>query len=170
MTVEILTADRGMIGYILEDLRDLDRAELEACDSNLDRLPEEIMRHRVFAFCAFDHDYGPISIWGMVQRRKNVGGGFAFGTDLWPHAVLPMVRHIRRFVLPFLKAGNYHRVEALALSHRQDVARFMSLIGAEPEAVLRAFGKGGEDFISYRWLADEYEHRTSQTEDSHAAH
>jgi hypothetical protein len=81
-----------------------------------------------------------------------------------------MVRHIRRFVLPFLKAGNYHRVEALALSHRQDVARFMSLIGAEPEAVLRAFGKGGEDFISYRWLADEYEHRTSQTEDSHAAH
>jgi hypothetical protein len=66
----------------------------------------------------------------------------------------------------------FHRVEAVSLAGRDDVARFMELIGAEAEAVLRGYGTAGEDFISYRWLADEYRTtRSAQREaDLHTAH
>jgi hypothetical protein len=84
-----------------------------------------------------------------------------------------MLRQIRGFVLPFLAENGYHRVEAAALARRNDVRRFMELIGAEPEGLLRGYGTGGEDFTAYRWLKDEHgsasAHRTAQN-NSHTAH
>jgi hypothetical protein len=154
--VEIVPADRGMIRAVLENLREDDRLELAACEIDLDRLPDVIMRHKVFAFCAYSYETGPIAVWGMLSRRSGVGAGFAFGTEHWGMVLLPMLRQIRQFVLPFLESSGYHRVEAAALARRRDVARFMSLIGAEPEGMLHGYGSGRESFISYRWLVDEY--------------
>lgn len=159
MTIEITSADRGMIRSVLNNVREDDLLEMAACDIDLRALPDTIMRHKVFAFCAFDYELGPVAIWGMVQRRPNVGAGFAFGTDHWALALRPMLRQIRGFVIPFLVHAGFHRVEAAALADRDDVARFMELIGAEAEGVLRGYGCGGEDFISYRWLSDEHERR-----------
>jgi hypothetical protein len=172
MTIDITTADRGMIRSVLANLRQLDALEMAAADTDLARLPDVLARHKVFAFCAFDYELGPIAVWGMVQTRPGVGAGFAFGTDQWGKVLLPMLHQIRRFVLPYLLQAGFHRVEAVSLASRDDVARFMDLIGAEPEAVLRGYGTAGEDFISYRWLADEYRAtRSEQREaDLHTAH
>jgi hypothetical protein len=174
MAIEITHADRGMIKAVLSTLRSDDYLEMIAAEIDLDRLPDMIMRHKVFAFCAFDYNLGPIAVWGMVQRRAGVGAGFAFGTDSWSKVLLPMLRQIRGFVLPFIDHSGFHRVEAAALSYREDVARFMSLIGAEPEGLLRGYGTDGEDFISYRWLSDEYRHTRAATrqadQGSHASH
>jgi len=79
-----------------------------------------------------------------------------------------MLRQIREFVLPMLYDQNYHRVEAAALARRDDVARFMRLIGAKSEATLRGYGSGGEDFTSYRWLADEYVPANDAQSETHA--
>jgi hypothetical protein len=106
----------------------------------------------------------------MMPSRKGVGAGFAFGTDHWGKALPAMMRHIRDFVLPFLLKHGYHRVECQALSHRRDVERFLELIGAHPEATLHQWGAGGEDFTSYRWLADEYRSQTNKTIDRHVSH
>lgn len=170
--IEIVCADRDMLRYLLANLRELDRVEMEACESDLERMPDEIMRRRVFAFCACDPVSGPVAAWGMLQRRSGLGAGFAFGTEDWGRAVLPMVRHIRTFVLPYLQSAGLHRVDAQALAHRHDVARFMALIDAKPEAVLRGWGCNGEDFISYRWLADEHrnERYTASALQAHTAH
>ncbi|MHC2536988.1 hypothetical protein [Bradyrhizobium diazoefficiens] len=166
--IDVAAADRGMIRFVLDHLRELDAVEMAACDVDFARMPDQIMRARVFAFCAYDFNDGPVAIWGMIQRRNHVGAGFAFGTDGWGKAATTIVRNIRRFVVPFLLESDYHRVEALALAQRTDVGRFMELIGAQPEAVLRGYGVNGEDFISYRWLADE--HRRTRTEERHATH
>jgi len=166
--IDLAPADRGMIRFVLDHLRERDLAELNACEMDLQRLPDHIMRARVFAFCAYDFSDGPVAIWGMVQRRKGVGGGFAFGTNRWGQALPMIARNIRHWVVPFLLEAGFHRVEAAALADRNDVARFMTLIGAQPEAVLRGYGINGEDFISYRWLADE--HRSTSTEERHATH
>ena len=157
MAIEIVPADRGMIRYVLDNMRDADREEMEACETDLKRLPDAIMFRRRFAFAACDYEFGPVAVWGMVHRRHGVGGGFAFGTEQWSAALLPMLRQIRGFVLPYLRDHGFHRVEAVAMAHRRDVARFMSIIGAQPEGVLREYGINGEDFISYRWLQDEYD-------------
>jgi hypothetical protein len=171
--VEIVSADRGMIRAVLANLRQDDMLEMTACEVDFDKMPDIIMRHKVFVFGAFTYDLGPIAIWGLAHRRSGVGAGFAFGTDNWGVALRPMLHQIRRFVLPFLVQAGYHRVEAAALSRRHDVARFMSLIGAEPEGVLHGYGSNGEAFTSYRWLADEYKiQRAEHTTEAygHATH
>jgi hypothetical protein len=171
--IEIVPADRSQIRAVLASLREDDRLEMAACETNFDKLPDIIMRYKVFAFCAFTYEQGPIAIWGLTHRRSGVGAGFAFGTEHWGLALRPMLRQIRRFVLPFLLQTGYHRVEAAALARRADVARFMALIGAEPEGVLHGYGSGGESFISYRWLADEHATTRSRPQTpaySHAAH
>jgi hypothetical protein len=173
MSIDITHADRGMIHAVLENLRMEDHWEMMASGVDLNTLPAVIMRHKVFAFCAFDYETGPIAIWGLVNRREGVGAGFAFGTEAWPRAVIPMLRQIRGFVLPFLGENGYHRVEAAAMARRDDVARFMGLIGAEPEGLLRGYGTGGEDFTAYRWLRDEHGSASADhaaQNNSHTAH
>jgi hypothetical protein len=152
--IDIVRANHGMILGVLANLRTSDAKEMAAAGTNTSILPDFIMQNGVFCFCA--RDPRPIAVWGVVKNRPGVGAGFAFGTDQWPRAVIPMLRQIRGFVLPFLIDCGFHRIEAAALASRSDVAALMSLIHAEPESVLRGYGTGGEDFISYRWLADEY--------------
>jgi len=152
--INITAADRSQIRSVLASLRIADAEEMAAAGTDLTILPGFIIQNRVFCFCA--SDALPIAVWGMVKCRDGVGAGFAFGTPQWPRAVIPMLRQIRGFVLPFLIDRGFHRVEAAALASRDDVAALMSLIGAEPEGILRGYGTSGEDFISYRWLADEH--------------
>lgn len=150
----IENATYDMVTYVAHNLRDADRAEMHACATERARLADVIERRSVFAFCAFD-DGVPTAIWGMLETRPGVGSAYAFGTDDWGRVVLPMVRQIRNFLAPWSRANGYHRIEAAALASRRDVARFMTLIGAQREALMKAFGAHGEDFILYRWLAHE---------------
>jgi hypothetical protein len=171
--IEIAQADVGIIRHVLQHMREEDAAEMTAAGTDMERLPGLIMRHKLFAYCAWSLDRGPISVWGAVLKRQGVAAGFAFGTDDWGRAVLPMMRQIRGFVLPMLVDLGIHRVDAVALRHRDDVRRFMSLIGARAEGVLSGYGIEGEDFISYRWLADEYScDRTTKAQAfcAHTAH
>jgi hypothetical protein len=125
--IGIDNADQGMIQDVLRRLRWADTEEMVAAGTDQTRLAAQIMRHKLFVFCAWSLD-----------------------------CVLPMVRQIRGFVLPLLVELGIHRVEAVALLRRDDVRRFMSLIGAKAEGVLSGYGTEGEDFVSYRWLSDEY--------------
>jgi hypothetical protein len=171
--IDVALADAGMIQHVLNNLRRDDAIEIAAAGTDISRLAEQIMRHKLFAFCAWGFDCGPIAVWGAVIKRQGVAAGFAFGTDDWGRAVLPMVRQIRAFVLPMLVDVGIHRVEAVALRRRDDVRRFMSLIGAKAEGTLTGYGIEGEDFVSYRWLADEYSGdriAKAQTECAYSAH
>jgi hypothetical protein len=158
------------VQFVLENLRDLDRRELTAAGANFDFLPMYVMAGSVFAFSAVDDLMMPHAIWGMMPSRKGVGAGFAFGTNYWGKALPAIMRNIRDFVLPFLLEHGYHRVECQALSHRRDVERFLELIGAHPEGTLSQWGIGGEDFTSYRWLADEHRNQAHKTINRHVSH
>jgi hypothetical protein len=158
------------IQFVVQNMRELDRRELLATGCDLDLLPFRILHGNVFCFVAVDGWHMPHAVWGMMHARKGVGVGFAFGTPSWGRALPAIVKNIRRFVLPFLLQNGYHRVECSALAHRRDVERFLELIGAYPEATLQQWGANGEDFTTYRWLADEYRAETCSTVDRHVAH
>jgi hypothetical protein len=153
--------------FILANLRELDQVELTATGANFEILPSLVLHGSAFAFVAVD-DRLPVAAWGMIKTRDGVGAGFAFGTKYWGRALPQIMKNIKRYVLPFLLTQGYHRVECSALAHRDDVARFLGLIGARPEAVLQQYGTKGEDFILYRWLADE--HRAATSDDQHIVH
>jgi hypothetical protein len=159
------------VRFVVQNMRELDRRELTATGCDFDTLPERIMAGSVFVFAAIDDFQMPHAIWGMqAGGRQGIGHGFAFGTRLWGKALPAILKNIKRFVLPFLLQQDFHRVECLALSHRKDVEKFLELIGAYPEARLRQWGAGGEDFTSYRWLADEYRAEKHPTFDRHVSH
>jgi len=158
------------VRFVVGHLRELDKRELLATGCVLAELPTRIAVDAAFAFVAIEDDWMPVAVWGLMSQRKGVGTGFAFGTERWGKALPAMMRHIRSWVLPCLLATGFHRVECAALAHRKDVARFLALIGAQPEAVLRQWGINGEDFVSYRWLADEHRAATQTASDQHVSH
>ena len=157
------------IKFVLSNLRELDRHELDATGCVFEQLPRLLLERSAFVFVAVDDFMMPQAIWGLMPTRHGVGNGYAFGTANWGRALPAIMRNIKRFVLPYLMQHGFHRVECLALAHRKDVARFLAMIGAQPEAVMRQWGTHGEDFTAYRWLADEYRAR-AQDQDRHAAH
>src|SRR6185437_2319284 len=75
----------------------------------------------------------------------------AFGTDQWPRALLSMTRHAWNFILPALISIKTHRAEAYVLADNGDARRWIESIGGEQEALLRGYGRAGEDFILYAW-------------------
>jgi hypothetical protein len=155
--------------FIVGRLRELDRREVIAAGMTLDTLPERALGLSVMAFCAIDRYGLPQAAWGLCLPRKGVANGWAFGTEHWGRALPTLMRHIRRFWVPWVLDQGIHRIECSALAHRKDVERFLALIGARPEAVLQQWGVNGEDFVSYRWLADEFRAATHQTDDRHIA-
>lgn len=159
--VEIATLDA--LKYVAEHMREADRVELSATSlsDSATYLADNIMAHAVAAFVARDENRLPISAWGLYPMWPGVGTVFAFGTDDWGKALLTMTRQVRRFMIPFVLDHGFHRVECRALAGRKDVARWLALLGAKQEAVLRSSGRRGEDFILYRWLSDE--HRQAAT-------
>jgi hypothetical protein len=166
--MRVVPAQFMQLVYVVEHLRDLDRRELAAMQCDLRSLPGHIISKNIFAFCALDRRNVPVAAWGMLEQRKGVGAGFAFGTDRWGKALPTIVHNMRGFVLPFLASNGYHRVECAALAHRHDVRRFLALIGAKPEATMQQSGINGEDFVLYRWLADEYV--SARSGDRHVSH
>jgi hypothetical protein len=164
--IEISDAD--MIDHVIRNMRAEDRREMDAVGASSMRLTAAA-RQSVFCFCAFA-DGAPCAIWGMLHTRRGVGAAFAFGTDDWGRVLLPVVRHVREFLTPWLRANGYHRVEALAMTGRPDIERFMALVGAAPEALLQQFGCDGEDFTSYRWLAHERRGETQTAAPAYRTH
>lgn len=153
--IRIEGATYDTVNYVAQHLREQDRIELSATAVDDDLyLADRVMGYSSAAFVSLDEKLVPISIWGLCPLWPGVGSAFAFGTDDWGRALWPMTRHVRRFMIPFLLDNGYHRIECRALATRKDVGRWVTLFGAEQEAVLRSSGKRGEDFILYRWLSD----------------
>jgi hypothetical protein len=58
-------------------------------------------------------------------------------------------------MLPSLVEGGVHRIECRSFMGRNDTHKWLTSLGAYPEAVLAAFGRQREDFVLYAWLADD---------------
>jgi hypothetical protein len=141
------------VGYIAKNLRQQDRDEIAAVSPTT-----EVSQHLTFKVMMFSREVyvairnKPAAAWGFVELWPHVGSCFAFGTDEWGSVMRAVTNHVRRYMLPRVIAAGYHRMECRALAGRDDVARWVALLGGQPEAVLRRFGKNGEDFMVYRWL------------------
>jgi hypothetical protein len=141
------------LSHIAENLRREDFAEIAAMSAAKDPsmfLAAKIMGNASEVYVARREN--PIAAWGYVELWPHVASCFAFGTNDWGLVVGAVTRHVRKYMFPRVIAAGYHRMECRALACREDVARWVSLLGGEPEAVLRKAGKDGEDFIIYRWI------------------
>ena len=143
------------VSYIAANLREADRLEIAAMSAATD--PSPFLAPKIMAFAREVYvacSGRPVAAWGFVELWPHVGSCFAFGTDEWGLALRAVTTHVRRYMFPRVIAAGYHRMECRALAGREDVRRWVALLGGEPEALLRKAGKNGEDFMIYRWISE----------------
>lgn len=153
--VYALTED--MLRHVVTNMREADKREIYATRGSRD--PEHLIYSLVvlheFAWVICADDGEPAAVIGAMALWPGVAAMWAFGTDRWPEVVLSVTKHAIRFMVPKLLELGFHRGEARALASRNDVARWLGLLGFKKEAVLSGFGSGREDFALYAWTADE---------------
>jgi len=155
------------LAHILQNLRPEDQEEMDAVHGRgwSVRLIADAIHHLAENNCGWMFwDDGPVAVVGAYKMTPTCAGVWAFGTAGWPRAVLRMTKHVRRVMVPELVRAGCHRAECRALFKRSDTKRWLTALGAEPEAVLSEFGTRREDFILFAWHADELAHFTGKPE------
>jgi len=74
---------------------------------------------------------------------------WAFGTDRFKRCVPLMTRHILT-LRPQIER-HCRRLQVISLTWHDIAHRWIEALGAKREGRLRAYGRGGEDFLIYAW-------------------
>lgn len=110
----------------------------------------------------------PIAAFGAAESGNPVlRHGWAFGTRRFRRAVPCMTRFIVETFGPDLVASGVRRVEVRAIEGHDIAHRWLTSIGARAEAGLDEYGKNGECFVQYAWLAGRFAAWTGRKRRSH---
>jgi hypothetical protein len=105
------------------------------------------------ALCASRDDI-PVGIGGLVETRPGVASLLFFATDDFPKIAIELTRFISKELLPAGKDMGFHRIECVSHELHTDAHRWIKQLGLKEEAVLQGFGRGGETFILFSWVAE----------------
>ena len=141
------------LAYVVRHMRRDDRREIFATRWRQDEqeFAQQLYEGTNFGQLALSHDGTPVAAFGAVEMWPGVWSVWLFATDDWPAVAAKVTRHLRRQFIPFILSKHAHRAECMAIADRPVVHRWLKYLGAQPEAVLRKYGKNQEDFILFSW-------------------
>lgn len=97
----------------------------------------------------------PICIGGTIEAWPNVVSLLFFATPSFPRVGLRITRFIRNELFPRYIDAGVHRIQAISLAGYDEVHDWLRTLGMEQEGgLLRAYGKGGEDFVQFARIED----------------
>lgn len=139
-------------------MRDADFAEFSALNAAPDRETLAIQLRRVYgahpdAVTAFADDGAPVAVGAVVIARPNVATLMFFATPRLAEIGQQLTRFIRRRLLPAYVARGVHRVECVSMAGHDDAHRWIRTLGLSREAECRGYGKAGETFYQFAWVA-----------------
>jgi hypothetical protein len=142
---------------VVLNLRDDDVREFLAvgwCESRADLAADLIARYggRDDTYAAFDGDRA-VAFGAMVEARPNVISAGFFATDGFPAVAIPVARFVKRRLFPNYQEAGVHRIECMIIDGYTSAMAFVQLLGLKPEFEVRGFGKNGESFHSFAWVA-----------------
>lgn len=141
-----------LVAQVLYNLRDADRAELSATLWQFDsQLIAEAAKGARFGFVALTDDGAPTAVAGASEVWPGVFQVGLFATPRWREVAAGVTRALRRDLAPALVGAGAHRAHAFSLATHDEAHRWLSRLGARCEARLRAWGRGGEDFLLFAW-------------------
>lgn len=105
-------------------------------------------------YCFSDDDGEPIGAGAMIEARPNVVTLMFMATDRFNTIALPLAKFCRRRLFPKYRALGVHRIECIALDGYDENHRWIEMLDMEREGVLRGFGRNGETFHQFAWVAD----------------
>lgn len=139
---------------IAYNLRREDREELAATMDEFDssRIAWASAR-ATLGFIAATDDGIPVAAVGAALLWPGVWQVGMFATRLWPEVALGTTRHVKRWLMPAVRATGAHRAHAYSLASHETAHRWLLRLGARCEARLPGWGKGGEEFLMFVWRA-----------------
>lgn len=149
-----MTAD---LVAVASRMRVRDVAEFSAVNP-VDSAPElaELMVARYAGrhdtFCAYE-GAEPIGFGAMVEGRPNVITLMFFATDAFPKIALGLTKFIKRELFPTYRQNGAHRIECVSIDGYNETHRWIETLGLAHEATLRGYGKNGETFHQFAWVA-----------------
>lgn len=156
MKIDVPTAvDLTFVAYVM---RTRDVAEFSAVnpvDNPIELAALLCARYsgRHDTFCVYDGDE-PVGIGAMVEGRPNVITLMFFATDMFPKIVLGLTKFIKRELFPSYRKSGAHRIECVSIDGHVETHRWIETLGLKHEAALRGYGKNGETFHQFAWVAD----------------
>lgn len=148
----------GDVRQVAELMRERDVAEFLAVshtETKADLIEALVDRYggAPDAICAYD-GHVPIAVGAMVRARPNVVTLAFFATDRFPEIALELTKFIRNRLFAQYRADGVHRIECISAESYEDAHRWIGLLGLEREAVMPKYGKGGETYVQFAWVAD----------------
>lgn len=148
------------VRYVADRMRDKDVEEFLALSFANDRVElADIMVDKYSAnhqaFCFSDGDE-PVAVGAMVEARPNVITLMFFATDSFPKLALRIARFTRQRLFPEYRQAGVHRIECVSIDGYTHAHRWIEILGLQREGgPMRGFGKGGETFHQFAWVADD---------------
>ena len=138
--------------------RDYDEFSALAFASDRDELAEALANRYAEAddvFCAYATDGEAVAVGAMVQARPGVVTLMFFATERMAEIGLALTKFITQRLFPAYRARGIHRIECVSMEGYDEVHRWIEVLGLRREAgPFRGFGKHGEGFIQFAWVAD----------------
>lgn len=101
-------------------------------------------------------DTDPICLFGATEDHPGVWQAFMFATDRWAEVGREVTKFLKTTMIPGLENLGVHRVHCYSHANHQDAHRWLTFLGAEQEARLKAFGSDGSDYFVFTWLGKSY--------------
>ena len=147
------------VRYVAERMRAQDVEEFLALSfaSNKAELADTMVEKyaaNTQAFC-FSEGAEPVAVGAMVEARPNVITLMFFATDSFPRLALRIARFTKHRLFPSYRKAGVHRIECVSIAGYDHAHKWIRLCGMKEEGAFRGFGKGGETFHQFAWVADD---------------
>lgn len=104
-------------------------------------------------FCFSDGDK-PVAVGAMVHARPNVITLMFFATEHFTQIALPLARWTRNHLFPRYRNVGVHRIECVSIAGYSQAHKWIRLLGLQEEATMPGYGKNGETFHQFAWVAE----------------
>lgn len=153
--IELIPSNPRDITIVAVGMRDWDRLEFEATAAYRNITDAALFCHYgsgPYAGVALLNGE-PVAAFGAVGNplMPQLRTAWAFGTPRFRKVVPAISREVERWKGLLVEDG-VHRIEARALVGHDLAGHWMTGLGAKREAILRSYGRHGEDFELWAWV------------------
>ncbi len=135
-------------------MRALDLAEFSACLPVDDREGVAVMLAERYGKLTGTMVFDGVAIGGGYEFRPNTLSLLFFATDAFPSIAYGLTRWMSRTYIPAMEAAGIHRIEATSSMGYAEMHRWLGMQGFRKEGEHPNFGKRGETFATFAWVAD----------------
>lgn len=96
----------------------------------------------------FERPIALVGIWPNSPVSVLVN---AIATDEFARIALPLTRHLKHTVIPWMRARGVTRAECRCLKTHEQAVRWLTMLGARAECEVPGLGKNGETYLQMAW-------------------